>query len=66
MPPVGFQPTIPASEQPQTDALDRAATGTGDLRFYITNFYRQTFLKQYSLILLGVQSRNQLQQHFIN
>ena len=29
MPPMGFEPTIPASERPQTYALDRAATGTG-------------------------------------
>ena len=29
MPPAGFEPTIPASEQPQTHALDRAATGIG-------------------------------------
>ena len=28
-PPVGFEPTISASERPQTYALDRAATGTG-------------------------------------
>jgi hypothetical protein len=28
MPPVEFEPLIPASEQPQTDALDRVATGT--------------------------------------
>ena len=27
--PVGFEPTIPESERPQTHALDRAATGTG-------------------------------------
>ena len=27
----GFEPTIPAGEQPQTYALDRAATGTGCL-----------------------------------
>jgi len=26
MPPTVFKPAIPASEQPQTDALDRAAT----------------------------------------
>jgi hypothetical protein len=26
MPPVGFEPAIPVSEQPQTHALDRAAT----------------------------------------
>jgi hypothetical protein len=29
MPTVGFKPTIPASERPQTHALDRAATGIG-------------------------------------
>jgi len=27
MPPVGFEPTIPAIERPQTYALDRGATG---------------------------------------
>jgi hypothetical protein len=29
MPPAVYEPTIPASERPQTDALDRAATGIG-------------------------------------
>jgi hypothetical protein len=29
MPSAGFEPTIPASERPQTHALDRAATGIG-------------------------------------
>jgi len=29
MPPVGFKPTISASERPQTYALDHAATGSG-------------------------------------
>ena len=29
MPPAGFEPAIPASEQPQTLALDRPATGIG-------------------------------------
>jgi hypothetical protein len=28
LPPVGFEPTIPVSERPQTHALDSAATGT--------------------------------------
>ena len=28
MPPAGFEPAISASERSQTDALDRAATGT--------------------------------------
>jgi hypothetical protein len=27
--PAGFKPTIPASERPQTHALDRASTGIG-------------------------------------
>ena len=30
MPLVGFEPTISAGERPQTYALDRAATGTGN------------------------------------
>jgi len=30
MAPVGFEPTISASERPQIYALDRAATGTGN------------------------------------
>jgi hypothetical protein len=29
MPPVGFEPAIPATKQPQTYALDRAVTGIG-------------------------------------
>jgi len=29
MPPAGFEPTIPASERPYTDALDRATVGIG-------------------------------------
>jgi hypothetical protein len=35
MPPAGFEPTIPASEQPQTYALDRAATETGGHQFIL-------------------------------
>jgi hypothetical protein len=30
MPPVGFEPTIPASARPQIYSLDRAAAGIGD------------------------------------
>jgi hypothetical protein len=29
MPPVGFEPTIPASARPQTYPVDRAVTGIG-------------------------------------
>ena len=36
MPPVGFEPTISASERPKTYALDRAATGTGLCRTILT------------------------------
>jgi hypothetical protein len=32
MPPAVLEPTIPASERRQTHALDRAATGTGNLK----------------------------------
>jgi len=42
MPPVGFEPTISASERPQTDALDRAAAGIGSLGEWIT-FLTYTF-----------------------
>ena len=38
MPPVGFEPTISVGERPQTYALDRAATGTGNIHY---NWYRQ-------------------------
>jgi hypothetical protein len=31
MPPTGFETAIPARERPQTHALDRAATGIGDI-----------------------------------
>jgi hypothetical protein len=30
MPEAGFEPTISAGERPQTYALDRAATGSGE------------------------------------
>ena len=36
MPSVGFEPTISAGEGPKTYALDRAATGTGQL-FQLNN-----------------------------
>jgi hypothetical protein len=36
MPWAGFEPTIPASERPQTHALDRAATGIGEPHIHLT------------------------------
>jgi len=44
MPLAGFEPTIPASERPQTHALDRAATGIDKVllisSIYVTCFGR--------------------------
>jgi len=47
MPVVGFEPTIPAGEWPQTYALDRATTGTGRQNTYVTvkfEFLRALFM----------------------
>ena len=38
MPPVGFEPTIPASERPQTHALDSAATEGRRLNPYVAYY----------------------------
>jgi hypothetical protein len=38
MPPVGFKPEIPASERPQTHALNRAATAIGLRTFISVNY----------------------------
>ena len=50
MPPVGFEPTIPAGERPQTYALDRAATGTGILELYVQLFWTNIAYKVYLLV----------------
>ena len=40
---VGFKPTISASERPKTYALDRAATGNGNvICFFAINKYKDT------------------------
>jgi hypothetical protein len=44
MPPVGFEPAIPASERPQTHALDRAATGIGNDLFNYANYSYYKFV----------------------
>jgi hypothetical protein len=49
MPPVGFEPTIPASEWLQTYALDRAATGTGVVMYYDKELYRNVYTRIPSL-----------------
>jgi hypothetical protein len=38
MPPVGFEPAIPASERPPTYTLDRAATGMGAVVLIVYEF----------------------------
>jgi hypothetical protein len=35
MPPAGFEPAAPASELPQTHALERAVTGIGSKQNYV-------------------------------
>jgi len=40
MSPAGFEPAIPASERPQTQALDRAAAGIGVLCLTVHIFFR--------------------------
>ena len=57
MPPVGFEPTISAGERPQTNALDRAATGTGTyqmcrLKFTFHNMLDNVDYNCYKLRLL--------------
>jgi hypothetical protein len=40
MPPAEFEPTIPASERPQTHALERAATGYTQSTYAIERYGR--------------------------
>jgi hypothetical protein len=37
IPPVGFEPTIPASDRPHTHTIDRAATGIGPIKIMFLN-----------------------------
>jgi hypothetical protein len=56
MPPAGFEPTISASEQPQTHALNRAATEIGQILSALVKFSsRQFFHFLISYVLLFVQ-----------
>ena len=38
MPPEEFEPSVPARKKPQTNALDRAATGIGSVAEYVKIF----------------------------
>ena len=55
MPPVGFEPTIPASERPQTYALDRAATETG------IKWLKNKILLDTSISLLSLRTQGMCQ-----
>jgi hypothetical protein len=48
MPPVGFKTTISAGERPQTYALDRAATETGDQLYRLIYVYVNLYILQYA------------------
>ena len=50
MPPVEFEPTVSAGEQPQAYALDRAATGTGIFRFYPSDCYEYLMKKENDIL----------------
>jgi len=52
-PPAGFKPTSPASQQPQTHALDRAATGIGRLQACFFPSHRHYRMIIYTLIKTG-------------
>jgi hypothetical protein len=48
---VGFEPIIPASERPQTHALDRAATGISSYWSTFTNNYVRGYICSYTRII---------------
>jgi hypothetical protein len=45
---VGFEPTTPVGERPQTYALDRAGSGTGEGMVYITENCKRQNVRQIS------------------
>ena len=53
MSPAVFEPTIPGDEQPQTHALDRAATGTGSNAASSTNQMSSRSVFRYEAICLS-------------
>ena len=57
MPPVGFEPAIPADERPQTYALDRAVTGTG-LRNFTSLKYEPSLMINVSEYLTVCNYKN--------
>ena len=65
MPPAGFEPTNPASEQPQTYALDRAAVGRVEIRscqqsvdINARHIPTDVYTEQYLLMMSSEPARN--------
>jgi len=50
LPPAGFETSIPASDRPQTNALDRAATGIGFVGITITYIWFSTDCGLYNVV----------------
>jgi hypothetical protein len=59
MPPVGFEPAIPASKRPQTYALDRAANGIGALPLLLQLFIELPCLLSYSSNIIAQLNSDQ-------
>jgi hypothetical protein len=53
MPPVGFEPTIPAGGRPQTYALNRAFTGTGSSKLLLISYLIYQSLNTRTLVLVA-------------
>jgi len=64
MPPVGFEPTIPARERQQIHALDRAATGTGmwvKRKHMCIAFWQQSMTyRVYSVTIIQIKNKTQM------
>ena len=60
MPPVGFEPTIPAGERPQTYTLDRAATGTGENVFKQLKYKWLVILHFFNDIISRIRTKKYL------
>jgi len=63
--PAGFEPAIPASERPQTYALDRATTGTGNMFILLQlyNIYMVVMDSFYFLIVFSAKADNVRVKH---
>ena len=63
MPPVGFEPTISADERPQTHALDRGTTATGDSKYEGHLESKERFAIKKYLLIIGKKKNMQVLSH---